>query len=55
MAKDKSPRPDGVIIELYKTLWHVIGADYFLMMHEAVNLRLFPTRVSEGLIALLYK
>jgi hypothetical protein len=32
MAKDKSPGPDGVIIEFYTTLWDLIGQEFSQMV-----------------------
>lgn len=55
MANGKSPGPDGVITELYKALWHIIGSDYHQMIQEAIQNKQFHKGVTEGLIALLHK
>ncbi len=28
MAKEKAPRPDGVIVKFFLSMWNVIGRDY---------------------------
>lgn len=55
MANGKSPGPDGIITELYKVLWPVMGIDYYNMILEAIQARQFHEGVTEGLIALLHK
>jgi hypothetical protein len=55
MANSKSPGPDGIITELYKCLWHVMGPDYFSMLQDSITRGSLPPGVTEGLIALLHK
>jgi hypothetical protein len=55
MASSKAPGPDGILTELYKSLWHVIGPDYLRMIEASMNTSALPDGVTEGLIALLHK
>ena len=36
MACEKAPGPDGVIIEFFKTLWHLVGPDYLSMIKRTL-------------------
>jgi hypothetical protein len=55
MATNKSPRPDGVIIEFYTKFWHLIGTNYTRMVQDSIQRGQFPPGVTHGLIALLHK
>jgi hypothetical protein len=55
MAPGKSLGPDGIIVELYKCIWSIIGEEYLLMLQLAIERGALPTRVIEGLIVLLHK
>jgi hypothetical protein len=55
MAVGKSPGPDGVVIEFYKTFWDLFGEEYHRMILSAVESGRLPNGVTRGLISLLHK
>jgi hypothetical protein len=55
MANDKLLGLDKFIIELYKSLWPVIGDKYLVMIQDSISKGAFPSGVTEGLIVLLHK
>ena len=54
IAPSKFTRTYGVVTELYKTLWPVIGSEYCDMLQTAVSHNALPIGVTEGFI-ILYK
>jgi hypothetical protein len=55
MARNKSPSPDGVIMELYKCLWPTIREEYLQMLLDSIARGALPSGVMEGSITLLHK
>jgi hypothetical protein len=55
MASDKSPGPDGVIVEFYTSLWDIIGQEFAQMVINLVQCGQLPQGVNQGLIILLHK
>jgi hypothetical protein len=55
MAAGKSPGPDGIVIEFYKTFWDLFGEKYHRMILSAVESSRLPNGVTRGLISLLHK
>jgi hypothetical protein len=56
MAKGKAPRPNGIIVEFFLSMWLVIGhQEYTKMIHDAILNDYFPHNVTRGLITLLHK
>ena len=55
MAKQRSPRPDGITVEFYLALWPVIGQQYLKMIQESINMSCLPLGVTNGIITLLHK
>jgi hypothetical protein len=55
MQSGKSPDPDGLILEFYKTYWDLISSDYYRMVLESIEKGYFPNGVMVGMIALLHK
>jgi hypothetical protein len=52
---NKSPGPDGLIVEFYTKFWNLIRHDYTKMVQESIQQGHFPHRVNKGLIALIHK
>jgi hypothetical protein len=55
MAFGKSPGPDGITVEFYRSLWPVFGEEYLAMLQTAISRGSLPHGVTEGLIVLLHK
>jgi hypothetical protein len=55
MVPNKSPGPDGLIVEFYTKFWNLIRHDYTKMVQESIQQGHFPHRVNKGLIALIHK
>jgi hypothetical protein len=49
MAKGKSPRPNGVMVEFYTFFWEVIRNEFFKTIETIVK------RVNKRLIVVLHK
>jgi hypothetical protein len=55
MACEKAPGPDGIMIELFKTFWHLVGPDYLSMIKRTLVDANLPSSIVRGLITLLHK
>ena len=55
MSPDKSPGPDGIILEFYKIFWNILGAEFTVMINESVREGRLPPGVTQGMIVLLHK
>jgi hypothetical protein len=53
MAKQRALGPDGVTIEFYLALWHVMGQQFLEMIHNSIGKGRLPLGVTD--IALLHK
>jgi hypothetical protein len=55
MASTKSPSPNIVLTELYKSLWPAIGPEFLSMLQADIATGALHQCVIEGLIVLLHK
>ena len=39
MKNGKTPGPDGISVEFYKKIWHIIGDDFAMFLNKFVNCR----------------
>ncbi|KAJ1110724.1 hypothetical protein NDU88_008072 [Pleurodeles waltl] len=53
--RSKTPRSDGLPVELYVELWDLIGPDLLDLYEEVVGKGLMLQSLREGMITLLYK
>lgn len=51
----KSAGPDGIVLEFYKTFWHLIGSEYVEMICISININKFFYKITHGVLALLQK
>lgn len=55
MAKGKSPRPNGVVIEFYTFFWEVIRNEFFKTIETIIKRECLPNRMNKRLIVVLHK
>jgi hypothetical protein len=55
MAKGKAPRSNGIIVEVFFSMWLVISREYTKMIHDAIVNDYVPHNVMKSLITLLHK
>lgn len=55
MAKGKSPRPNGAVIEFYSFFWEVIRNEFFKTSETIVKRGCLPNRMNKRLIVVLHK
>jgi hypothetical protein len=55
MASGKSLGPDSIIVELYKSMWPILGEEYLGMLQTAIARGSLLHGVTKGLIVLLHK
>jgi hypothetical protein len=55
LVKGKSPSPNGIVIEFYVKIWHIIDDDFFKMVQCVVVIQRFPKGITKGLITLIFK
>ena len=55
MQLDKSPGPDGIVMEFYRTFWDLINEEYIEMVNESIRMGKLPRGVTQGIIVLLHK
>lgn len=55
MANSKCPGPDGVPVEFYKALWHIVGPLVLSCITKDIDEEHFPEHFTRGAIVLLKK
>jgi hypothetical protein len=55
MARDRSPGPDGISVDFYRTLRDTLGDAYTEMITSAIQQGRLPNGMTQGLITLLHK
>jgi hypothetical protein len=55
MTLHKSLGPDGIVTEFYKTMWPIIGEDFYQMLMDSIAIGRLSEGMTKGLIALLHK
>ncbi len=55
MAINKSPGPDGIVVEFYKMYWNFLGTELLEVIHESVRTEMLPYTQYLAVITLLYK
>ncbi len=55
MAMNKSPGPDGIVVEFYKMYWNILGTELLEVFHESVRSETLPYSQYLAVIILLYK
>lgn len=55
MAKGKTPRHDGIPMEFFQKLWHIVGHDYHKMILTRIEKGALHEGVTKGLISLIPK
>jgi exonuclease III len=55
MQREKSPGSDGLTVEFYLALWHVIGADFAEVLNSCILCGALSPSMREAIIVLLFK
>jgi hypothetical protein len=55
MGKNKTPRPDGMLVEFYAFFQDLIGIDYFRIIEVIVKDGGCPNEMDKRLITMLFK
>jgi hypothetical protein len=55
IAKGKTSRLDGVVMDFFLDMWSIIGKEYTEMVQTSILRRHFPLGVTKGLITLLHR
>ena len=51
----KAPGGDGMPLDLFKIMWHIIGEDFYVMIMDSIRKGGFYERVSKELINLILR
>jgi hypothetical protein len=55
MCMEKSPGPDGVVLEFYREFWKLIGPEFLEIIKTSIHNGRLPPGVTTGMLALLHK
>ena len=55
LSTDKTAGTDGLPMEFYHHLWHVLGEDYLEVLRELATSPRFPDSMRRGVVNLMHK
>ena len=55
LNNNKSPGPDGLTPEFYKTFWSILKDPFMDMLHETYQLKRLPSSTCMAILTLIYK